>query len=139
MEKFTFNERRLDRMTKRFVFDWKSGRMKDTQSNSLATSDMRILETQINDACNVYENKIKKLVEENQELNRFIEELKQTYEEKLKKDTEPNCHKCIEYANDNVGDYCMSENGLLDGAWSMFPFEWDYSNAKKCSEYEDGR
>ena len=48
-------------MSKRFHYDWKTGRMKDTQSNSQATSNMRVLETIINDACYFYENKIKEL------------------------------------------------------------------------------
>ena len=52
---------------KRFYYDWKTGRMKDTQSNSLATSDMRILETIINDACYSYEKSIKKLETRNKQ------------------------------------------------------------------------
>ena len=38
-------------MTKRFVYNWKTGRMKDTKSDWNATSNMRGLETQINEAC----------------------------------------------------------------------------------------
>ena len=53
---------------KRFHYDWKTGRFKDTQSNSCATSNMRVLETQINNACFNYEKKIKKLEKENKEL-----------------------------------------------------------------------
>ena len=53
---------------KRFRYDWKTGRFKDTQSNSCATSNMRVLETQINNACYNYEKKIKKLEKENKEL-----------------------------------------------------------------------
>ena len=53
---------------KRFRYDWKTGRFKDTQSNSCATTNMRVLETQINDACYNYEKKIKKLEKENKEL-----------------------------------------------------------------------
>ena len=49
---------------KRFYYDWKTGRMKDTQSNSQATSDMRVLERIINDACYSYEKKIKGLEKE---------------------------------------------------------------------------
>lgn len=49
---------------KRFYYDWKTGRMKDTQSNSQATSNMRVLETIINDACYSYEKKIKELEKE---------------------------------------------------------------------------
>lgn len=46
---------------KRFRYDYKTGRMKDTQSKSQATKDMRILETIINDACYSYEKKIEEL------------------------------------------------------------------------------
>lgn len=53
---------------KRFHYDYKTGRMKDTQSNSQATKDMRILETIINDACYFYEKKIKELEQENKML-----------------------------------------------------------------------
>jgi len=53
---------------KRFRYDWKTGRFKDTLSNSCATSNMRVLETQINNACFNYEKKIKKLEKENKEL-----------------------------------------------------------------------
>lgn len=49
---------------KRFHYDYKTGRMKDTQSNSQATSDMRVLERIINDACYSYEKKIKELRKE---------------------------------------------------------------------------
>lgn len=57
--------------------------------------------------------------------------------DKLREYKQPNCRKCIEYSQDGVGDYCMSENGLLGRAWKMFPFEWDYGNAKDCKEYEE--
>ena len=53
---------------KRFRYDWKTGRFKDTLSNSCATSNMRVLETQINNACFNYEKKIKKLEKENKKL-----------------------------------------------------------------------
>ena len=53
---------------KRFRYDWKTGRFKDTLSNSCATSNMRVLETQINNACFNYEKNIKKLEKENKEL-----------------------------------------------------------------------
>ena len=53
---------------KRFRYDYKTGRMKDTQSNSQATNDMRVLETIINDACYSYEKKIKELEKENKQL-----------------------------------------------------------------------
>lgn len=53
---------------KRFHYDYKTGRMKDTQSNSQATKDMRVLETIINDACYSYEKKIKELEKENKQL-----------------------------------------------------------------------
>ena len=46
---------------RRFHYDYKTGRMKDTQSKSQATKDMRILETIINDACYSYEKKIEEL------------------------------------------------------------------------------
>lgn len=61
---------------KRFHYDWKTGRFKDTQSNSCATSNMRVLETQINNACYNYEKKIKELKKENKELKQKIESLK---------------------------------------------------------------
>ena len=53
---------------KRFHYDYKTGRMKDTQSNSQATKDMRVLERIINDACYFYEKKIKELEQENKML-----------------------------------------------------------------------
>ena len=53
---------------KRFHYDYKTGRMKDTQSNSQATKDMRILESIINNACYSYEKKIKELEQENKML-----------------------------------------------------------------------
>lgn len=56
----------------RFYYDWKTGRMKDTQSNSQATKNMRILETIINDACYSYEKKIKELEKENERLQNCI-------------------------------------------------------------------
>ena len=60
---------------KRFHFDWKTGRFKDTQSNSCATSNMRVLETQINNACFNYEKKIRELKKENERLREQNENL----------------------------------------------------------------
>lgn len=60
---------------KRFRYDWKTGRFKDTRSKSCATSNMRVLETLINDACYGYEKKIKKLEKENQELKQQLDSL----------------------------------------------------------------
>lgn len=57
---------------KRFHYDWKTGRMRDTQSNSQATSDMRILETIINDTCYSYEKKISALEQENKQLKKKL-------------------------------------------------------------------
>ena len=57
---------------KRFHYDWKTGRFKDTLSNSCATSNMRVLETQINNACFNYEKKIKELEKENKELKKEL-------------------------------------------------------------------
>lgn len=74
-----------------------------------------------------------KATEKIKELEKENEQLKQ----ELKKYKEPNCKKCIEYSQDGVADYCMSENGLLGRAWKSFPFEWDYTNAKDCKEYEE--
>lgn len=59
---------------KRFHYDYKTGRMKDTQSNSQATKDMRVLETIINDACYSYEKKIK-------ELEQTIDTISKDYED----------------------------------------------------------
>lgn len=58
---------------KRFHYDWKTGRMKDIQSNSQATKDMRVLETIINDACYSYEKRIKELEEENEQLKQLLD------------------------------------------------------------------
>ena len=63
---------------KRFHYDWKTNRFKDTQSNFCATSNMRVLETQINNACYNYEKKIEKLEKENKELKTENEQLKQS-------------------------------------------------------------
>ena len=81
-----------------------------------------------NDILSVYDvvRLINELLEENEELKQQLKEYNQ-----------PNCKKCMEYSSDGVGDYCMSENGLLGGAWKMFPYKWDYSNAKDCKEYEE--
>lgn len=65
---------------KRFRYDWKTGGFKDTLSNSCATTNMRVLETQINDACFNYEKKIKKLEKENNELKEEIQLLKEGME-----------------------------------------------------------
>ena len=59
---------------KRFCYDWKTGGFKDTL-NSSVTTDIRIFETQINNACLDYEKKIKKLERENEELkqsNKYV-------------------------------------------------------------------
>ena len=64
---------------KRFRYDWKTGRFKDTQSNSCATTNMRVLETQINNACYNYEKKIKELEEENKEIQKENEQLKKAW------------------------------------------------------------
>ena len=69
---------------KRFHYDWKTGRFKDTQSNSCATSNMRVLETQINNACFNYEKKIKKLEKENKELKDFKEKVFDLIDENIK-------------------------------------------------------
>lgn len=57
---------------KRFRYDWKTGGFKDTQSNSCATTNMRVLETQINDACFNYEKKINELEKENKKLKKQL-------------------------------------------------------------------
>ena len=53
---------------RRFRWDWKTGRWKDTQSNWLATKDPRGLESIINLACLGYEKEINKLKKENERL-----------------------------------------------------------------------
>lgn len=87
-------------------------------------------------------DELNRLSDENMQLKKEINHWKEE-NSKLKKMVAeynaPNCRKCIEYSSDHVGDYCMSENGLLDGAWDMFPCGWDYSNAKECNEYHDAR
>ena len=60
---------------KRFHYDYKTGRFKDTQSNSCATSNMRVLETQINNACYNYEKKIKELEKENKKLKSILQDM----------------------------------------------------------------
>ena len=65
---------------KRFHYDWKTGRFKDTQSKSCATTNMRVLETQINNACFNYEKKIEKLEKENKELKEEVQLLKEGIE-----------------------------------------------------------
>ena len=67
---------------KRFYYDYKTGRMKDTQSNSQATKDMRVLETIINDACYSYEKKIKELQERNNRQAKTIDSLYSLIESK---------------------------------------------------------
>ena len=67
---------------KRFHYDWKTGRFKDTQSNSCATTNMRVLETQINNACFNYEKKIKELEKENKELKSLCKVLIKHIDEK---------------------------------------------------------
>ena len=57
---------------KRFHWDWKTGRMKDTYSSFQATKDMRLIERQINDACKSYEKQITKLENENEQLKKEI-------------------------------------------------------------------
>lgn len=77
---------------RRFRYDWRTGRFKDTQSKSLATSNMRILETQINNACYNYEKEIEELKTKNQwlydDLKKSSEENKQLKQEnkKIKKE-----------------------------------------------------
>lgn len=58
---------------RRFYYNWKTGRMKDRQSNSQATKNMRVLETIINRACSSYENEIKELKAINQMLEGQLE------------------------------------------------------------------
>lgn len=60
---------------KRFNWDWKTGRWKDTQSDSLATKNPRILETMIDEACLGYEKEIEKLSRENRRFENFIQRL----------------------------------------------------------------
>lgn len=60
-------------MTERFHWDWKTGRMKDTYSSFQATKDMRLIERQVNDACNSYEKQIAKLEKENEQLKKSID------------------------------------------------------------------
>lgn len=55
-------------IAKRFHWDWKTGRMKDTYSDFQATKDMRLIERSINDACRSYEKQIAKLEKENEQL-----------------------------------------------------------------------
>ena len=119
---------------------------------------------EVDDMCRIlnnYEEKVKSLEKENEQLKTKIRELKgeldgkivgmnvfnaentalmeenEQLKRELKEYKQPNCKKCIEYSQDGVGDYCMSEKGLLGSAWKMFPFGWDYSNAKDCKEYEE--
>ena len=63
---------------KRFYWDWKTGRMKDTYSNFQATKDMRLIEQSINDACRSYEKQIAKLKKKNEQLEQRIKELEKT-------------------------------------------------------------
>lgn len=63
---------------KRFHYDWKTGRMKDTYSSFQATKNMRLIERQINDACQSYEKQIAKLEKKNEQLNRQIGNLEHT-------------------------------------------------------------
>lgn len=65
----------MEMTERRFYYDWKTGRMKDTQSKSQATKDMRILETIINDACYSYEKKIKELEKENEGIQNKVWDL----------------------------------------------------------------
>ena len=60
---------------KRFNWDWETGRWKDTQSDSLATKNPRILETIINEACLGYEKEIERLSRENRRYEKFIQTL----------------------------------------------------------------
>ena len=69
---------------KRFHYDWKTNRFKDTQSNFCATSNMRVLETQINNACYNYEKKIEKLEKENKELKQFKDKVFKVIVEKIR-------------------------------------------------------
>lgn len=62
-------------MTGRFRYDYKTGRMNDTQSSFQATKDMRLIERQVNDACNSYEKRIKELKKENEQLKYKINDL----------------------------------------------------------------
>jgi len=66
---------------KRFQYNWKTGRFKDTQSEFCATSNMRVLETQINDACYSYEKRIKELEEDYEYLEKEYKELARDYSE----------------------------------------------------------
>ena len=63
---------------KRFHWDWKTGRMKDTYSSFQATKDMRLIEQSINDACGSYEKQIAKLEKENEQLKSLIKALKKS-------------------------------------------------------------
>ena len=81
---------------KRFRYDWKTGRFKDTLSNSCATSNMRVLETQINNACFNYEKKIKKLEKENKELREQLKDCTEKAKEEIRKQAE---NEAIRWAN----------------------------------------
>jgi len=66
---------------KRFHWDWKTGRMKDTYSDFQATKDMRLIEQRINDACRSYEKQIAKLKEENEQLKQQLNRLYNYFED----------------------------------------------------------
>ena len=92
---------------KRFRYDWKTGRFKDTLSNSCATSNMRVLETQINDACYNYEKKIKELKRENESLNSQL----------IRLDKELFCQDCLTCRHSKSIDItvkCANGNGITD-------------------------
>jgi len=71
---------------KRFHWDWKTGRMKDTYSDFQATKDMRLIEQSINDACRSYEKEIAKLKEENEQLRNKIKHYDEVWVNQLKEE-----------------------------------------------------
>ena len=78
-------------MDKRFVYNWKNGRIKDTESQTNATSNMRILETKINQTCREYKRQINEL---NDEKNKYKQKVWETLQKHYDDEKEYDLNSC---------------------------------------------